>query len=533
MKQTYKTNQRISAFALMLSVLLTPMTALAEEIDTSKAFEFNCVVSAYYSPLENQENYATGSYHDDIRLNGNGTNGADGTPVYLGMIAAPPEFPFGTAINIDGFGVGEVHDRGGAIKENRIDLWMGWGDEGLARALNWGKRTTTCTAYFPGVAMDAEVQNIQGQFNMPSAHMPASTPKNNSVGKNLHIGHEGDEVQELQEQLHAQGYLQKTPNGVFDAETEEAVISFQKDMKIISGVDSYGAGYVGYLTWSALKTGQPANVVSLVSSDSTILSVGDSGDDVSTLQKTLKDLGYFDYPVVTGYYGPATEEAVYKFQIANNVVSSETDPGAGQFGPVTRGILYENKETTSSPVSSTVLSAGDEGGAVYELQEKLDKAGFFSYPELTGYYGQATSEAVYNFQVSTGVVRSWEDIGAGEFGPVTKARLDLYLSDMLLVNPQVATSHAPATQKVFINTEHATSYRYYFERNLDYGDTGEDVLALQERLSELGYDTPGFYGFATKEAVLQFQIDHGIVTSEEDQGAGVLGPSTRAILNNL
>lgn len=42
-----------------------------------------------------------------------------------------------------------MHDRGGAIvpagergyNYDRIDVWMGYGDEGLKRALWWGKRT--------------------------------------------------------------------------------------------------------------------------------------------------------------------------------------------------------------------------------------------------------------------------------------------------------------------------------------------------------------------------------------------------------
>ncbi len=102
------------------------------------------LVTAYYSPLPDQSFYVKGSYEADIKLNGRGTNGADGTPVYTGMLAAPSSYPFGTKVKIPGLGVGEVHDRGGAIVTregyDRIDVWMGEGDEGLSRALNWGSR---------------------------------------------------------------------------------------------------------------------------------------------------------------------------------------------------------------------------------------------------------------------------------------------------------------------------------------------------------------------------------------------------------
>lgn len=38
---------------------------------------------------------------------------------------------------------------------------------------------------------------------------------------------------------------------------------------------------------------------------------------------------------------------------------------------------------------------------------------------------------------------------------------------------------------------------------------------------------------ATVEALFQFQLEKGIVKSEEDQGAGYLGPTTREIINPL
>lgn len=106
------------------------------------------LATAYYSPLPNQENYYRGTYEADIRLNGKGSHGADGTPVFAGMIAAPKGYDFGTKIALDGIGIVSVHDRGGAIVTasdgghayDRIDIWMGYGDEGLARTRAWGKR---------------------------------------------------------------------------------------------------------------------------------------------------------------------------------------------------------------------------------------------------------------------------------------------------------------------------------------------------------------------------------------------------------
>ena len=92
-----------------------------------------------------------GTYAADTLLNGKGIAGADGTGVYLGMAAAPQSYEFGTRIVFPGIGTVTVHDRGGAITEletgaHRLDLWMGYGEEGLARALRLRRpaRTGDC-----------------------------------------------------------------------------------------------------------------------------------------------------------------------------------------------------------------------------------------------------------------------------------------------------------------------------------------------------------------------------------------------------
>jgi len=62
---------------------------------------------------------------------------ANGKPVtYNGgrFVAAPKQFPFGTQMDIPGYGLVEVIDRGGAIKGNRLDVFFPTHQE----ALNWG-----------------------------------------------------------------------------------------------------------------------------------------------------------------------------------------------------------------------------------------------------------------------------------------------------------------------------------------------------------------------------------------------------------
>src|SRR3989344_5799484 len=81
-----------------------------------------------------------------------------------------------------------------------------------------------------------------------------------------------------------------------------------------------------------------------------------SGTDVSALQQFLKNLGYFTYPTITGYYGSFTWRAVAAFQWDKGLES------VGIVGPKTRALIAELTRSTffstrSSATSTTPVSA--------------------------------------------------------------------------------------------------------------------------------------------------------------------------------
>ena len=107
---------------------------------TGRYYERVIRVTGYYSPLPDQKEYATGSYRGDIILNGRGVMGSDTTPVYMGMAAGPPHMEYGTNVIIEDLGkfdlpkIYTVHDRGGAINGNHLDIWVGKGEEAMKKA---------------------------------------------------------------------------------------------------------------------------------------------------------------------------------------------------------------------------------------------------------------------------------------------------------------------------------------------------------------------------------------------------------------
>ncbi len=350
----------------------------AHDPDGKFPVKMTFVISAYYSPLPNQYKYVTGSYASDIRLNGGGVHSADGTPVHPGMVAAPKGYAFGTKMNIPGIGTVAVHDRGGAIvhsgergnSHDRLDVWMGYGDAGMTRALKWGKRTVEVTVYGirPDMKEDAflvgysdsekyEVANsltFNSDLNFTSGSTQKTAgPANIVFGRTLELGAKGDDVSKVQKALKDLNYYSGEITGVVDDSTMHAIAKFQVSEKIVGDEQDYGAGYAGPKTLKILAVRMNTQAVratgsSVGSSTQSIstpadaflrnLNPGDKGDDVRKLQAELKKVNLLGTEP-TGVYGKLTEHAVFKFQQINNLVVEKNSSGAGVFGIKTRQAL--------------------------------------------------------------------------------------------------------------------------------------------------------------------------------------------------
>ena len=94
------------------------------------ALSFIANVSAY-CPCE----LCCGIYADGITASGHVIQPGDK------FVAAPPEYPFGTMLDIPGYGLVPVLDRGGAIKGDRIDTFHDTHES----ALQWGRKRLTVT----------------------------------------------------------------------------------------------------------------------------------------------------------------------------------------------------------------------------------------------------------------------------------------------------------------------------------------------------------------------------------------------------
>ncbi|ATO37800.1 glycoside hydrolase [Geobacillus thermodenitrificans] len=307
----------------------------------------------------------------------------------------------------------------------------------------------------------------------------------------LKIGSRGSEVSELQKNLKLLGYFTyPTATGYYGTITADAVRRFQKDngLPATGSVDSTTFGRIADAVKK--KTAPPAKE----NSSSVYLKIGTRGEKVKQVQTNLKQLGYFTYPEITGYYGTITADAVRRFQKDNGL------PVTGSVDSTTFGRIEDAvKKKTASPAkessSSVYLKTGTRGEKVKQVQMNLKQLGYFTYPEITGYYGTITADAVRRFQKDNGlpVIGS---VDSTTFGRIEDA---------------VKKKTAPPAE------ENRTSIY------LTIGTRGEEVKRVQTKLKQLGYFTypeiTGYYGTITADAVRRFQKDaklqaNGIVDSQ-------------------
>lgn len=547
--------------ATKIKVLLSLLTAVgvsaigAGVAQAAESYTTNFVISAYYSPVPGQARYGMGSYEAEIRMNGGGVTTASGVKVADApgcFLAAPPEYPFGTVMDVEGIGTCEVLDRGGAFKNGllRLDLWVGYGDEGLVRALTWGKRTVSVTVY--GLGNGPAVTNLgYGDSYASLAFYQKGTPDNPLKFLNtLDRGQSGEEVARLQQLLKDLGYFKGEVDGVYGDSTVDAVSEFQMIHGVLNNPDLDNRGQFGNLTLAALdKAVLKARDEYFEFVPDRNLGRGASGDQVKKLQEILYRLGYLD--VVTGVYDAATVEAVLKFQMSEGVLKSENDLGAGYFGPATQLamekllMMIENDAASVAKVTdeeaedlafthleasellTLALKEGDSGEEVVRLQKLLAELNFFGV-EPTGYYGPLTSHAVYKFQQKMGIVKDKSDVAAGFVGPQTRAALNSLSNS----KAKVATTIEERASLVA-----DTGASYNFDADLNPGDRGVSVKMLQSFLKGKGYFrgsfTTEYFGEVTRSSLIAYQIDNNLIDSESDSLAGRLSGQTLSHINSV
>lgn len=322
--------------------------------------ETKFVVTAYYSPLPDQSRYTTGSYAWDIRLNWWWVTTASWKWVFQGLLAGPKNYPFGTKIYFEGLWIGSIEDRWWAIVKawerwysyDRIDIWMGYWDEGLARALKWGKRTIT------------------GKIVVPSAEVSLSFPES-KIGYIPKISI-NPEIAEFEDVVKVQEIFTKAElyTGEIDGQYESIkneLIAFQIEQWIIENSNDEAAWWFWPKTIWALRNKFPSESTVILREEDVelfrsynhknaseiykvILEYGDlqvtpdsNPETVKLLQELMKNLWEYSWSNDGKY--KSVEWDLIRFQKKIGLIEDASDWGAWYFWNKTKSALWTYYET--------------------------------------------------------------------------------------------------------------------------------------------------------------------------------------------
>ncbi|MBD2440481.1 peptidoglycan-binding protein [Nostoc sp. FACHB-110] len=361
------------------------------------------------------------------------------------------------------------------------------------------------------------------------------------------VGSQGTEVKFIQQCLKNLGYFNGPVTGTFANLTQRAVSRFQQAKGLTAD------GVVGNNTRQALQQSCQGGTTS--TNNNGQLRLGSQGQAVAQLQQNLRQLGYFDGPR-TGYFGNLTRQAVIRFQTASSI------PANGIYDTRTAQALQSNLNVGGE---YPVLAPGSRGQAVTRLQQRLRDLGYFKQ-NPTGYFGSVTKNAVATFQRRAGIpgtgvanAQTWDallntanvpsqpntssqqvrdvqqlllDLGyykgsvTGTVGTLTRdAIVQFQRENGLTADGVVDTQLVAAVRKVW-----TARYSNQPTRTvLATGARGENVNAVQRRLSELGHynrTIDGVFGEYTRNAVVAFQKEYrlnptGKVDGQTWQALGV------------
>lgn len=314
-----------------------------------------------------------------------------------------------------------------------------------------------------------------------------------SEAQEVTVNLSGDEVRALEARLSALGFLPSEADSAFDADTRQALESFQQaNGLIVTGQPDDDTRAV-LDSDAAVSRQDYLRRFAQTYQDMEPLQSGNVNSQVQAMQQRLIEYGYFTGQS-DGVFGDATQMAVQRFQMVNGLpVTGVAD------GLTLMRLMADVPISWQGYLSEMSCASGDVGLNVYVLQKRLRAMGYFE-GECTGSFGDLTQKAVAAFQADNALEATgsadaglWELIYSGS--AVSRRRLDV----------------------------------------LAQGDTGVNVTQIQQQLNALGYyalEASGSFDRATETALRLFQMASGMPatgTADGDTIAALMSDAARPL----
>ena len=243
------------------------------------------------------------------------------------------------------------------------------------------------------------------------------------------LGTQNDDIKRLQTFLKEQGYFTyPSITGLYGVVTDSALKNYRRDKAINTGFSEESDD----------------RCTQLIQSD---WALGIRNQEVVDLQNCLIELGLFNYPQATGYFGPITEASL---EAAKKSLEKEQNTG----------------ELSCDELKGQRWKIGERNDDVRSLQQCLSDEGYYTWPYgITGYYGPYTEEKLADSLNNSPIENS------DDSGPETLSACDQLL-----------------------------------QQSWSLGQQGDDVKELQDCLTDSGhfnyqYGSTGYFGTVTQSAL--------------------------------
>lgn len=331
-----------------------------------------------------------------------------------------------------------------------------------------------------------------GTINGPNYGITLEMIRQGGVSFKLDLTTQSNDIRLAQQMLCDKGYYVSI-DGIYGYATESAVVNFQNDQGLTAD------GKLGKGTLAKLETWPNSGVtLDMVRAGTAALRL-----DIRTYSLAVRDVQLLligrGYSVpVDGYFGYATEAAVINFQNSSGLTSDgicgrKTLAKLEMNGGPNNGVTLDDvrnghkvlKMDTDTKNNAAVMYIQSRLKDVFKIDNSL---------VIDGCYGPGTERAVREFQM----LRDEMSVD-GIVGQVTLSYIDSIFSGP---NKDITVDEVRADAKELrFDTLSPTEY---------------SVQYVQEKLSGLGYSVgsiDGVYGRRTREAVTNFQMDEGLLSS--------------------
>jgi len=486
--------------ALISTIVLITPTILIDSVHAGSNDGY-FIVTAYYSPLPNQSKYIMGNYEDEVKMNGQWYRWAGWKKVFSSMLAAPWIYSFGTKIYLEWLGIWEVSDRWGAIvkawernfKYDRIDLWVGYWEEGLRRAMYWGKRTIKWHVVKRWNNPTINIKKIPSP-KWATAYLPSNktfkkkivTQKNNKYpffNYWIWTKSKKESIVELQKFLKKIGLYNWKINWIYSTQLMNNIYYIQTKNNIVKDWSDINAGYWSYKTreliWKKYQSWEFNKKENLIK----ITKKQVKQDKISLTSKTQKK-------EIKSY--SQTSELIDFF---NKKI--------------------ENKEW------------------VKRLQRILKKLWYYNW-EINWEYSQ-TRATVLEFQIKNKIIKNKFSLWAWNYWPATRKTLHQIYKQYWIEKEkkkkqaeQIEYNNKKNNQQIALAKQKINTIW-----NIKFWDISPQVREFQIILSSLWFfnhkDTAIFWA-KTKDALIKYQLDRKLITDSSQYWAGLFWPKTRKSL---